>query len=90
MHIALPPLIEPTAAKSDYTKYVLTYSTMHINQIHFTYSSMHIYPGQMYPTLIKPTATEPDYTKYISHIEECTSPAPMLIKLTATEPNYTK
>ena len=34
-----------------------------LHQISYQYSTMYIYPGQMYPPLIKLRAREPDYTK---------------------------
>ena len=44
-----------------------------LHQISFTYSRMHIYPGQMYtPPPIDHRSMEYHYTQYVSHIAECT------------------
>ena len=64
-----------------------------LHQSSFQYSTMHIYPGKMYPLQIKPRPTEPDYTKAVSnitHAHKLRSHVPPPIEPTATESNYTK
>ena len=55
-----------------------------LHQISYQYSTMHIYPAQMYPPLIKLRAREPDYTKFTEYSTMHIYPGqmyPLLIEL---------